>query len=118
MSELKASESETQAMPAESKRLGRLGLLEVSGSLGDLGTFLPLWLGMVTLCGLDPGVSLVFAGAANEATLKEAISKSGLNALMWPSVYIQVDEIPTLGSGKCDFSAARRMAVEHLGGDA
>ena len=32
------------------------------------GTFLPLWLGMVTICCLDPSTSLIVAGAANMAS--------------------------------------------------
>ncbi len=41
---------------------------DFSGAFGDLGTFLPLWLALVVVCGLDPAASLVLAGAANIAT--------------------------------------------------
>jgi len=41
---------------------------EASGALGDLGTFLPLVLGMSQATGLDFGVALFFAGALNLAT--------------------------------------------------
>ena len=35
---------------------------EASGSLGDLGTFLPLVVAMSVTCGLDLGIILIFAG--------------------------------------------------------
>ena len=38
---------------------------ELSGSLGDLGTFLPLVLGMSLTCGFDLGTVLVWAGLLN-----------------------------------------------------
>jgi hypothetical protein len=39
-----------------------LSLSEVSGSLGDLGTFLPLLVGLVESRGLDLGTTLIFTG--------------------------------------------------------
>ncbi len=41
---------------------------ELAGSLGDLGTFLPLLVGMASQNGLDFGASLFFAGAFNIVT--------------------------------------------------
>ncbi len=38
---------------------------ELAGSLGDLGTFIPLLVGMVHTCRLDAATALVFAGAFN-----------------------------------------------------
>ncbi len=38
---------------------------ELAGSLGDLGTFIPLLVGMVHACRLDAATALVFAGAFN-----------------------------------------------------
>jgi hypothetical protein len=49
-------------------REARLDWGEVSGSLGDLGTFLPLLVGMAAQNGLDFGASLFFAGAFNVVT--------------------------------------------------
>jgi MFS superfamily sulfate permease-like transporter len=46
----------------------RLTRHEISGSLGDMGLFLPLLIGMVTTCGLNFGVALFFAGAFNVLT--------------------------------------------------
>lgn len=41
----------------------RFGLNEWLGALGDLGTFVPIYLGLVALCGLPPGRSLLLFGA-------------------------------------------------------
>ncbi len=41
---------------------------EISGSLGDLGTFLPLTLGYITQCGLSPAPVFFFAGLWNVIT--------------------------------------------------
>ena len=43
-------------------------LRELAGSMGDLGTLLPLAVGYVTVCGLDPTGLLVAIGLANVAT--------------------------------------------------
>ena len=40
-------------------------LREAAGALGDLGTFVPIAVGMVQLVGFDAGALLVFAGLAN-----------------------------------------------------
>ena len=47
---------------------GRFGLKEAAGSLGDLGTFIPIVVGMTQIVGLDAGTFLVFAGLANILT--------------------------------------------------
>ena len=46
----------------------RLGRNEIAGSLGDLGTFLPLLVGMAAQNGLDFGAALFFAGLFNVVT--------------------------------------------------
>ncbi|MFQ5498304.1 MAG: putative sulfate/molybdate transporter [Candidatus Zixiibacteriota bacterium] len=46
----------------------RFSVMELSGSLGDLGTFIPLTVALALATGLDIGVILVFAGLANIAT--------------------------------------------------
>eukprot|EP00741_Cyanophora_paradoxa_P006287 tig00000989_g6095.t1 len=46
----------------------RLNLAEISGSLGDLGTFIPLVLAMSKQNGLDFGASLLLAGIYNVIT--------------------------------------------------
>lgn len=52
----------------ERMALARFDASEASGSLGDLGTFLPLVLGMARQNGLDLGVALFFAGLLNILT--------------------------------------------------
>jgi len=44
---------------------GRFLLTEAAGSLGDLGTFIPLTVGMVQIAGLDAASIFVFAGRMN-----------------------------------------------------
>ncbi len=51
--------------PASGFRLTRE---EISGSLGDLGTFLPLTLGYIIRCGLSPAPVFFFAGLWNVVT--------------------------------------------------
>ena len=46
----------------------RLSLLEVSGSLGDLGTFIPLLVGMANQGSIDFASALFWAGAFNVLT--------------------------------------------------
>ncbi len=41
---------------------------ELAGSLGDMGTFIPILVGMVTVCGLNAGSALFFAGFFNLIT--------------------------------------------------
>jgi predicted benzoate:H+ symporter BenE len=49
-------------------RNARLTRHEISGSLGDMGLFLPLLVGMSTTCGLNFAVALFFAGVFNILT--------------------------------------------------
>lgn len=44
------------------------GWREASGALGDLGTFLPLLVGMSIECGVDAGTTIVFTGLYNVLT--------------------------------------------------
>ena len=52
------------------RRLGamRWDLAELSGALGDLGTFIPLAVSLIVVCGMDVGAVLVFAGLFNVIT--------------------------------------------------
>ena len=54
--------------PFQSLRYARLNRHEIAGSLGDMGTFLPLLVGMASQNGLDFGASLFFAGLFNVVT--------------------------------------------------
>ncbi len=61
----------TGLWPAASTRRDqplRFNLRELSGSLGDLGTFLPLSVAMAWACGMDLGLIFIFAGLMNIAT--------------------------------------------------
>ena len=49
-------------------RYARLDRHEIAGSLGDMGTFLPLLVGMAAQNGLDFGAALFFAGLFNIVT--------------------------------------------------
>jgi MFS superfamily sulfate permease-like transporter len=57
-----------QPAGAEWGRRAKFILGETAGGLGDLGTFIPIVLGMVHLAGFDAGTILVFAGAAHVLT--------------------------------------------------
>lgn len=46
----------------------RFNLMELSGSLGDLGTFIPLTAAMSLVTGMDIGIILIFAGLFNIST--------------------------------------------------
>jgi MFS superfamily sulfate permease-like transporter len=54
--------------PFQALRQARLNRHEIAGSLGDMGTFLPLLVGMAAQNGLDFGSSLFFAGFFNLVT--------------------------------------------------
>ena len=49
-------------------RAMRFNLMELSGGLGDLGTFIPLAVAMALSSGMDIGVILIFSGIANILT--------------------------------------------------
>ncbi len=54
--------------PLQALRSARLDRHEIAGALGDMGTFLPLLVGMAAQNGLDFGASLFFAGLFNVVT--------------------------------------------------
>ena len=45
----------------------QFNLRELAGSLGDLGTLLPLAIGYITVCKMNPAGLLVMMGLANVA---------------------------------------------------
>jgi len=47
--------------------------------------------------------------------LKAQILKSDIASLMQPKIYLAVEAIPKLGTGKADFSGAKKLALEMLG---
>lgn len=54
--------------PAARRTPLRFTWMELSGSLGDLGTFLPLAVGLSVVAGMDLGLILVFAGVMHIAS--------------------------------------------------
>ncbi len=46
------------------------------------------------------------------AGLRESLNGYGLNPLAHPALYFRVTEIPKLGSGKTDFTTAKKLALE------
>jgi acyl-[acyl-carrier-protein]-phospholipid O-acyltransferase/long-chain-fatty-acid--[acyl-carrier-protein] ligase len=57
-------------------------------------------------------VVLLFSGEMETTEIESVIRSAGLHPLMLPSKLLKVAQIPKLGSGKSDFSAARCMALE------
>jgi acyl-[acyl-carrier-protein]-phospholipid O-acyltransferase/long-chain-fatty-acid--[acyl-carrier-protein] ligase len=57
-------------------------------------------------------VVLLFSGSLILDELKQLIDQSPLNPLMKPSQLIPVEAIPKLGSGKNDFTQAKKIALE------
>ena len=44
--------------------------------------------------------------------LREGLIAQGLNLLALPGLYFRITEIPKLGSGKTDFTTAKKLALE------
>jgi len=61
-------DSQPESSGPDRSRGLRFDLSEASGALGDLGTFVPIVVSLVAVCGLDAGTVLLFAGLANVAT--------------------------------------------------
>ncbi|MEH6626131.1 MAG: acyl-[ACP]--phospholipid O-acyltransferase [Motiliproteus sp.] len=57
-------------------------------------------------------VILLYSGTASEEELFATVKASELPPLMRPSSILKVEEIPKLGSGKNDFSTAKKLAME------
>jgi MFS superfamily sulfate permease-like transporter len=63
-----AAKSEGNARSAAQATRLRFAIAEAAGALGDIGTFLPIVLGMVIVVGADAAAILVFAGLMNVIT--------------------------------------------------
>jgi acyl-[acyl-carrier-protein]-phospholipid O-acyltransferase/long-chain-fatty-acid--[acyl-carrier-protein] ligase len=61
-------------------------------------------------------IVLLVAGAMQPDEIRALVLKSGMNPLTQPKEYLKVEAIPKLGSGKADFSAAKKLALEKVGG--
>ena len=46
---------------------------------------------------------------------KDRLKQVGLPPLMRPSYVLKLDDLPKLGSGKCDFQTGKKIAMERLG---
>lgn len=57
-------------------------------------------------------IVLLYQGAKDPSTVLSELRGSGMPPLMLPSVAFNIDVMPKLGSGKTDFSAAKKMALE------
>ena len=55
------------------------------------------------------------AAEADAAELRQRGKETGLAELALPQDIVKVDEIPMLGTGKVDYPAARRLALDRLG---
>ena len=60
-------------------------------------------------------VVLLFAGGITRETMQEHIRSAGLNPLMQPSLLLDVEAIPKLGSGKSDYKGAKQLAAAMMG---
>jgi acyl-[acyl-carrier-protein]-phospholipid O-acyltransferase/long-chain-fatty-acid--[acyl-carrier-protein] ligase len=59
-------------------------------------------------------IILLYTGGIDPDSLRKSMLASNIQALMLPAEYIQLDDLPRLGSGKTDFVAARKVAIEAL----
>lgn len=59
-------------------------------------------------------VVLLHTGPLSSNALSDLLRASELSNLMQPSQYLHVAAIPTLGSGKTDFAAAKKLATDSL----
>ena len=51
------------------------------------------------------------AGGHDPAEIRTQLKAAGLNAFMIPESWVEVEAMPKLGSGKTDFSAAKKLAM-------
>jgi acyl-[acyl-carrier-protein]-phospholipid O-acyltransferase/long-chain-fatty-acid--[acyl-carrier-protein] ligase len=56
-------------------------------------------------------ITLLIADEMSDKEIKKKLLDNKTNPLMIPSDFIQVDEIPKLGSGKTDFSTAKKLVL-------
>ena len=57
-------------------------------------------------------ISLLYNFDMSADELKAKVNATKMNNLLKPNKYFQVDEIPKLGSGKTDFSAAKKITLD------
>ncbi|PHQ82482.1 MAG: acyl-[ACP]--phospholipid O-acyltransferase [Coxiella sp. (in: Bacteria)] len=57
-------------------------------------------------------IVVLHTGSIDPAAMREAITKEAGNNLLVPASYIQVDELPKLGSGKKDYVTAKHLVLD------
>ena len=57
-------------------------------------------------------IVLLYAGEKDSDSLLRELRKSGIPQMMIPGAAFRVGQVPKLGSGKADFTTAKKMAVE------
>lgn len=60
-------------------------------------------------------VVMLVSGTADTDTLRNKVRESGMNPLMQPKEWYAVEALPKLGTGKADFTGAKRLAAELAG---
>ncbi|SHJ40662.1 acyl-[acyl-carrier-protein]-phospholipid O-acyltransferase / long-chain-fatty-acid--[acyl-carrier-protein] ligase [Fibrobacter sp. UWP2] len=59
-------------------------------------------------------IVLVYQGEKDESTVVSELRSSGMPPLMIPSLAMNVEAVPKLGTGKADFTTAKKMVIEML----
>ncbi len=59
-------------------------------------------------------IILLIEGVETTDGLQHSLQQGGLNPLAVPSKIFVVDKVPKLGSGKTDFSASKKLAMQLL----
>lgn len=59
-------------------------------------------------------IVLLVAGTSDAGAVRQKLIETGTHALMIPSEILTVEAIPKLGSGKTDFSAVKKLALEMM----
>lgn len=60
-------------------------------------------------------IAMLYCSSLSSDALRQCLVDAGTHSMMIPGVWIAVDEIPKLGSGKTDFVKAKAMALENVG---
>ncbi len=59
-------------------------------------------------------IVLLVAGEADLSPLQTQVRTSDISPLMQPALWIPIEQIPKLGSGKADFNAAKHWVLAHI----
>jgi len=59
-------------------------------------------------------IVLLYSGEIDEDSLRKTIREQNLIPIMIPDVYIKVEALPKLGTGKSDFNLAKSIALNHF----